>query len=137
METIETIILTKNRPAKQKTAAVFDETGIEYKLLVEPQEQRLYKGYDLIVLPENDKGIAYARNFILDYAKDKGIRFICMADDDISRFGRVENGRNVRDNTVVHAFFDLVKKYPGFAQYTINYWQYAYCSTGEISMNCF
>jgi hypothetical protein len=49
------------------------------KLVVQPKEQCLYKGYPTVVLPENDCGITATRKWIWEQGKDK--RYIVMDDD--------------------------------------------------------
>ena len=81
-------IPTKGRAAsKRHTYKLFDDDQHDVILVVEPQEIEEYKkAYPLasiIELPENDKGIAFVRNFILNLSDEP----FWMLDDDISEFG--------------------------------------------------
>jgi uncharacterized protein YciU (UPF0263 family) len=68
-------------------------------LFVEPSELKDYQKYEKVatigVLGENNKGIRYARSFVLDYFKSHfPTEILCMADDDIDSFSmRTEKGR--------------------------------------------
>ncbi len=61
-------------------------------VFVEPQDYALYAEHYpekmLVNIGENDKGIAYVRNFILEYAETSKTPHFIMADDDIKGFGK-------------------------------------------------
>lgn len=129
-------IPTKGRCDNQKTAALLDKAGIDYYLVVEPKEKHLYKG-NLIVLPKNDMGIAYSRNNILSHAKQSGIDWLIMIDDDISAFGVVEKKRCVTTGAeIINEFISRLEKLPsGVVLGTINYTQYAWCANKEFDID--
>jgi len=80
-------IASKNRAETMTTQLFFNPKDI--LIFVEPQEIKKYQifnsGYKLVNIKKNNKGIAYARNFILNYMSDK---CILMADDDYQWFGK-------------------------------------------------
>ena len=86
-------ICTKQRLDRQKTLQIlyklFPKDDIY--IFIEPSEAKDYQKYEKVatisVLGENDKGIRYARSFVLDYFKSHFPKeILCMADDDIESF---------------------------------------------------
>jgi hypothetical protein len=128
---IPIFIPTKGRSGNQKTAALLQKTGIEYTLVIEPQEKHLYPGHNTVVLPENDKGLAYSRNYILSL--NKGL--FGMFDDDVKDFGIVENKRCKTAPEKLIEFIGLCEKYKGFAAYCPAYQQYAWSANKSYSVN--
>lgn len=92
-EDIHIFIPTKGRLNNQKTYNILKELNLNPILVIEPQEENeaIERDYDFIVLPEDNKGISYSRNYILNYVRKCNYEYICMIDDDISQFGFIEN----------------------------------------------
>jgi hypothetical protein len=66
-----------------------EEKPRPYTVFVEPQDYEAYKkaGHaSIVVLPENEKGIAYARQAILDYAIQNNDKWFWMIDNDVIQF---------------------------------------------------
>ena len=61
-------IPTKNR-VNTKTYKLFQDVGIEVKHFIEPKEIENYNVPNKVSILENNKGIGYVRNFMLEYAK--------------------------------------------------------------------
>lgn len=85
-------IPSKGRP-KTKTARTLDKCGVKYTIFVEPQDEGAYMASStasstarLVVIDKNDMGIGYVRNQILEYARENGIAWFWMLDDDITGF---------------------------------------------------
>lgn len=79
-------IPSKGRPNKIKTLHLIDD---EVYIFVEPQEYNSYslsysKKARIINIQKTNQGIAYVRNFIMEYFKNEDC--ICMLDDDIQEF---------------------------------------------------
>lgn len=64
-------------------------------VVVEPQEYDAYaeEGWTTAVLPANDQGLAFSRQWVLDEARRKGLGWIWVLDDDITGFFEVVSGR--------------------------------------------
>ena len=121
-------IPTKGRP---NTVAykLFEEVGLPFCHFVEPQDHKAYKEAgvpNLQVIPENDKGISYVRNFILSFARKNKIDWIWVVDDDVKGFGIAKAGKTIKgDATVLVDFYKKVKPYK-FPVNGLNYCQYAW-----------
>lgn len=83
-------IPTKGRAGQVKTLGALGELNTQAMLVVEPQEAAAYaKAYPkngLFILKENDRGIAYVRQQILDQARKLKAEDYWMFDDDIKAF---------------------------------------------------
>lgn len=88
-------IPTKGRP-KTKTYKLFEDVGIKVFHFIEPQDIESYNVPNKISILENDKGVGYARNFILNYCRNNSIELCIMCDDDIDSFGEVVNGKTIK-----------------------------------------
>lgn len=96
MSNIPIFIPSKNRYEKNDTLKLLEpraEDAANYVILVvEPQDEPLYRANfpwvkHYIVLPSSNQGIAYVRQYILQYTRDKNIDWYWMLDDDISGCG--------------------------------------------------
>jgi hypothetical protein len=90
------------------------------------------------VLPENDQGLAYVRNWIIAHARAAtGGGWIWMLDDDITRFFRVEGARCVPApaGAVLRAAEAQIAARPGATLGALEYQQYAWRATGKPALN--
>lgn len=91
-------IATKGRAGTAKVLPLLD--GCNFTLVVEPQDHHAYAsaypGVSMVALPENNRGIAFARQWILERARSEGLPWFWMMDDDVTGFFRVESGKCVR-----------------------------------------
>ena len=108
IEQIKLFIPSKNRLDKPLTYNVLMELGLHPLLVIEPQEEHIAKELNLnyLLLDDNDRGIIYARNFILNYCRKNNIEYAVMLDDDIKYFKRFVNNKGMKDNTT---FLDALK----------------------------
>jgi len=79
-------IPSKGRAACLKTAALLNADCLDYSVVVEPQEAEAYQDYPILVLPEDNQGLAYSRQFIKFHSKSQGEKWHWQLDDDINRF---------------------------------------------------
>lgn len=85
-------IPSKGRPYDLEKTILrwLNKINYDWRVFVEPQDFKHYRltiGKDHVVtLPENDKGIGYAMNFIGKYAIEKSYDLVCRVDDDCSGF---------------------------------------------------
>lgn len=68
----------------------FDADGLQYKIVVEPQDyaayNQRYSANQLLVLDKNNGGVAYVRNFIKEHAASLGYRYHWQFDDNVRSF---------------------------------------------------
>lgn len=78
---------------------LLDQHGVDYLVAVEPQDEDAYRtrfGDRLAVMPENDRGIAYVRNFVKDHAADRGFLYHWQVDDNVLAFRVRKDGKGVK-----------------------------------------
>jgi hypothetical protein len=89
MEELYIYVTTKSRYDNCKTVDLIGNYKNLY-IIVEPQEYNEYKNnypnFNIIQLPENNKGLSYARNFIKTQTEENNIQDYWLLDDDISYF---------------------------------------------------
>ncbi len=109
-------IPSKGRVNNQPTFKALQSVGLEKNvvLVVEPQEAESYKeqGYPVLVLPDNNQGISFSRNFILDYCRENKIDFCIQMDDDINGFCRKKEDKvhYLYDNNAIIDFINLFEE---------------------------
>lgn len=126
-------IPTKNR-FNTKTFKLFESVGIEVKHFIEPQEIDKYQIPNKISIEQNNKGIAYVRNFMLDYARKNNYEWVLICDDDVTSFG-IYNGKTIKKNASIwFEILEKAKKLP-FELIGINYTQHAWHEKTNYSIN--
>jgi len=126
-------IPTKGRP-NTKTYKLFTDVGIQVKHFVEPQEYELYKVPGKVDIKENDKGVTFVRNFMLNYARENNHKWVIICDDDVMSFG-IYNGKTVKkDASIWLEILKKAKKLP-FELIGINYTQHAWHEKTSYSIN--
>ena len=71
------------------TMKFLKQEGVPFILVVEPQEKDIYEklyggaGVEVLTLPENDRGLIYARNWIKQYSTKRGDARHWQIDDNI------------------------------------------------------
>ena len=126
-------IPTKGR-LNTKTYKLFQDVGIEVKHFIEPQEIEKYQVPNKISILENDKGIGYVRNFMLNYARQNNYDWVLICDDDVTSFG-IYSGKTIKqDASIWFNILEKAKKLP-FEVVGINYRQYAWNEKTSYSIN--
>lgn len=126
-------IPTKSRPAT-KTYKLFEEVGIKVLHFIEPQEINLYTVPNKINIEQNNQGIGYVRNYMLNYARNNNIDWAIICDDDVDHFGVYKNGNIKKDASIWKDIFEKVKNLP-FELVGINYRQLAWTEKKDYSIN--
>lgn len=126
-------IPTKGR-LKTKTYKLFQEAGIKVMHFIEPKEIEKYKVPNKISILENDKGIGYVRNFMLNYARENNHEWVLICDDDVTSFG-IYKGKTIKKDASI--WFDILKKAKKlpFELIGINYTQHAWHEKTSYSIN--
>jgi hypothetical protein len=126
-------IPSKNRPST-KTYKLFEEVGIQVFHFIEPQEIDKYQVPNKISILQNDMGIAYVRNFMLNFAQKNQYEWVIFCDDDVTSFG-IYNGKTIKkDASIWFDIFEKAKKLP-FEIIGINYTQHAWHEKTSYSVN--
>lgn len=126
-------IPTKSRQ-NTKTYKLFEDAGINYYHFIEPQEIDSYAVPNKISIEQNNKGIGYVRNYILDWGKQNNFDWLIVCDDDVQSFG-IYNGKTIKkDASIWIDILEKVKELP-FEIIGINYIQHAWHEKTSISIN--
>lgn len=96
-------ITSKGRP-DATTFKTLSGSGLNVVVVVEKQDEAEYRSEvgklplnaQFLVLPEINRGLAYARQFALESARKQKIGFYWMLDDDIKGFYRTIGGKTVK-----------------------------------------
>jgi len=136
-------IASKGRAHKCITADFFNQHLLSVNLVVEPQDWfAYYKEYNefhnIIVLPENDMGLGYVRNYIHKYAQDKTwANFYWMLDDDV-KFNKVVAGK-IKPVDDLNFFDELIstEESKKFAQLSFEYQQFAWSAEKIFTDNSY
>lgn len=141
MDNLYIFIPTKSRWDNCKTAKLIGG----YKnlfLVVEPQEYKQYRdnypNFNILKLPENNKGIIYCRNFIKKFTEQRGIEYYWQIDDDVSYIYKRELTKLIRHNTLdalIYCNNYFINN--GIAIGALEYRQYAWSATKDIILNSF
>lgn len=128
---IDVCIPSKGRP-RTWTYTWLQEHGYNVYHFVEPQDEREYREAgvpNLVVIPDNDRGLMYVRNYILDWAREGGNEWIWILDDDITHLGIAIDGKShIIQAKALDILFENVQKYR-FPVNGINYRQYAWSAS--------
>lgn len=123
---------SKGRPAF-KTLKHLKELKCEKYLVIEPQDFSDYKQHDndmhLIILPENNQGIAYARQVIKLHAEQKGYTWFWMIDDDIQNFHKIQADAKLKNTPAgfsLHDAQEMITSQKKIAVGSLNFGQYAF-----------
>lgn len=88
-----------------KTAKLFLEDGVEFKIVVQPDQVAAYADVfgieKILTLPEDGKGLVYARNWIKDYSIQQGDERHWQFDDDIRGMFRLYRGFKIPCSTAI------------------------------------
>lgn len=124
-------IPSKGRYKTSYTADYLSADGIPFTLVVEPQEVDPYAekfgANRILVLPENNQGVIFARNYIKDHATELGSGRHWQLDDNIRYFYRHTEGRRIRVNSgaALAVAEDFTDRYENIAISGLNYDMFA------------
>lgn len=137
---------SKGRSKKASTLEILAAAGLRAVVVVEPQDIDTYreaflgKGFQFLVLPENNRGITYVRNHILKHAREQNeAPWFWVLDDDIQKFHRVENSKSIPApaNEVLAAAEELFQSDLQVAIGALEYQQFAWSSKRDRTYNSY
>lgn len=122
-------VVSKGRADSRLTSRALEKLGIDYRIVVEPQEQDAYAEHiaagKIVTLPfsELGQGSIPARNFVWEHALAAGARRHWILDDNIADFARVNHNleRIVRDENPFVPCEDFVDRYRNVALAGMHY----------------
>ena len=101
----------------RRTVRMFQKLGVPFTVVVEPQEFDAYANVlpreQLLQTPHRDQGLTVTRNFIWDYASEKGFARFWTFDDNIKAIWRHHKNIQipVADGTVLRVIEDFAERY--------------------------
>jgi len=79
---------SKNRVANARLLHTANEQNFKLTVVIEPQDEVKYKevfiNLNFLILPINNGGITYVRNFIKEYTENNSILQYWQLDDDVT-----------------------------------------------------
>ena len=117
---------SKGRASDVLTAKAFEADGVPYHLVVEPQEVEAYAKiwgqHRILMLPENNQGLVFARNWIKAYSVARGDERHWQFDDDIRALYRLHRGFRIlcEAGLALSACEDFVDQYENVAIASLN-----------------
>lgn len=116
---------SKGRAHRPLTARMFAKAGVPFFVVVEPSEVESYEKEwkdQLLVLPEDGRGLVYSRNWIKDHARDAGHARHWQFDDDVYRIRRMHAGYRIPvDASIALCMIeDFIDRYENVALASIN-----------------
>jgi hypothetical protein len=134
-------IPTKNR-VNNSTLIKFAQTQNEnVTIVLEPQDYEKYKNifpnFEYLVLPINDGGITYVRNYIKQYTENNSIDNYWQLDDDITGLFYRKDAKLIRTgfDALINAQNEFINN--DIALGGLEYGQFAWSQTKNFVMNSF
>lgn len=127
-------IPSKGRVHVDLTAQFLTNDGVPFWLVVEPQERDSYAARygeaTLLVLPANDQGLIFARNWIKAHAMSGGFARHWQFDDNIRSVQKWQKGKRIvcAAGPALAAMEDFVDRYENIAVAGPNYHMFAHQS---------
>lgn len=128
-------IISKGRHERRLTSRYLDWCGIDYKIVVEPDERPLYEqhisSHKVISLPveflNKGQGSIPARNFVWKHAKETGAERHWILDDNISQYVRCNNSTRLplKGGAAFRVIEDYVDRYTNVKMSGHNYTMFA------------
>lgn len=134
-------IPSRKRSDSITTAKLFQAENLPFKIVIEPQDEADYRkhfaDHELIVMDENDQGIAYARNFIKIHSRNNGDSFHWQFDDNIKNFAIRLNDKNtvVKTRTALNIIETVTDMYSNIGGSGIIHQAFAFAQTKSILVN--
>lgn len=130
-------IISKGRPDRCITARALDRMGVQYHVVIEPQEHKSYaKNLDeskLIDLPFSNmnQGSIPARNWVWEDSKERGYSRHWILDDNIEAFNRLHMNDKieVRCDATFRACEDFTDRFQNVGLSGMNY--YSFCKSTD------
>jgi hypothetical protein len=122
-------IISKGRAYTRFTSRTFEEMGVPYRIVIEPQEYDKYAAVidpkKILVLPFSNlgQGSIPVRNWVWEHSISEGHKRHWVMDDNIRYFYRLNRNKKVRvkDATILRATEDFSDRYENVKMAGLNY----------------
>jgi hypothetical protein len=134
-------IPSRGRARFASTPRALKGAKVPFTLVVEPQEAESYRALwpdsRVLVLPENNRGVTYVRQFILDHARQHGIVRYWQIDDNIPQWFVKLQGQMqiVPPNYVLREMEKDAEREPRLALLATDYQQFAALASKDATQN--
>jgi len=132
---------SKNRVANARLLHTANEQNFKLTVVIEPQDEVKYKevfiNLNFLILPINNGGITYVRNFIKEYTENNSILQYWQLDDDVTNLYHREGTKMVKDTFDVLNKAAEIFKTNEVALGGLEYQQFAWSATKEFVNNSF
>lgn len=133
-------IPSKGRATTCYVANILKREGLPFTIAVEPKDADEYAAkygtYNLLVIPENDNGVAYVRNCIKKHSISNGDLYHWQLDDNIKSFQRLIAKRMPAQAAENLTYVEnIINNYKNIAVAGMAYSTFAFGNVKDISIN--
>lgn len=141
MEKLNIFVPSKNRIDNSTLLKFAEEQNQDITVVVEPQDyenyKNKYKSFNYLVLPINNGGITYVRNFIKQYTEENSIATYWQLDDDLTGFFNREGTKLIRTGFDALYSSQLQFNKNKISLGSLEYRQFAWSASKEMILNSF
>lgn len=133
-------IASKGRAGKSNIIHELVLDGANLYLFIEPQEIEAYKSVyptQIVNIGQNDKGLPFVRQFMLNFALKNNIKLYWNLDDDVKLYEVIEGNCIYRGYKVLHMAEAFFKDDSTVAQAGLEYRQFAWSATKPVAYNSY
>jgi hypothetical protein len=123
------------------TVSALASSGLDYFIVVEPQDYDEYAKHHsedvLCKMEENDRGIAYVRNFCKKHSTESGHAYHWQADDNIKNFAIRRDKKNVPCTAAecILPVEEVVDSYPNVGLAGLSHTMFAFAKSTAVDFN--
>jgi len=134
-------IPSKARHSKCLTADILLKEDIDFYIVAEPQDfveyAKIYSMDRCLMMGENDRGIAYVRNWCKKDSIGKGYSYHWQIDDNIRSFKIRENNKNIKSSCLncLLKVEDFIDKHNNIGISGLRHHIFAFSQKNDISLN--
>lgn len=136
-------VVSKGRADKKNapTMQLLEDSNLPYTISVEPQDvisyQEAFPNAKLFTLMQNNQGLAYSKQCVLNHCREKKFKRFWLLDDSLLSFVDRTTGKSMRSNAefVLSKIEELADKYDHIALAAPNHEVIAFRAKNEIDFN--
>lgn len=139
------VVIPSKARVQSTTAALLRAAEVKaWRLLVEPQDAEAYAAKwgdeHVEVLPEDDQGLTYSRNRVLELAREAGWPWVWQLDDDVTQLYLKGEGTKLVKTDAKTALLRaqrVIGRVPNVGQAGLEYQQFAWRATKPCVLNSY